>query len=124
MKNDIELLEFAGSAYVIDFEAFSKVFTVEPLPTDGKIFETKTTTHYDGGGVIQGSNVVTKEYPRGKEMDVSRYEMVKFMLEIVMNYNEEVDDSLGIKRALDGLPISFKVAFNTLVKYGILKEVK
>jgi hypothetical protein len=43
-------------------------------------------------------------------------------LEILFTFSEELDDDLWIARALAKTPISFKMAFNTLLSYGILKE--
>jgi len=40
-----------------------------------------------------------------------------------MDYNEELDTSLGADRALDKIPLSVKLAFNTLIKEKILVEV-
>jgi hypothetical protein len=40
-----------------------------------------------------------------------------------MDGTEETDDtSLGAERALDKTSLSFKIAFNTLFTYGVLKE--
>lgn len=124
MNNSVEYLEFAGIAYSLDFSAFDALLSVEIKPNDEKLTETETTVEYDMNMKSIGTTVVTREYQRGKEIDMSKYEMVRFMLEIVLGYNEEIDDSLGVQRALDGLPISYKIAFNTLIKYGILKEIK
>ena len=44
-------------------------------------------------------------------------------LEIILTYNEEVDDAMGLERALVDTTIPFKVAFNTLLNYEILKEI-
>ena len=45
------------------------------------------------------------------------------MLEVVLNDNEIVDDSLGI-RALRNSTIPFKLTLNTLINYNIIKEIK
>jgi len=42
----------------------------------------------------------------------------------VLIYNEEIDDTLGIDRAFSEAPISFKLAFNTLLDYDIIVEVE
>ena len=48
--------------------------------------------------------------------------MSKFMLEIVFSSGDEIDDKMGIT-ALNSLPTSYKLAFNTLLYHNILKEV-
>jgi hypothetical protein len=35
---------------------------------------------------------------------------------------EEKDDSLGLDRVLEKRPLSYRIAFNTLLEYNILKE--
>ena len=35
---------------------------------------------------------------------------------------DETDSTLGTERILDKTPLSYRIAFNTLLKYGILKE--
>ena len=123
MRNT-EFLEFAGVAYIINFEALESLLVYEQTQNNGKVIETETTQNYDAGLNPVSTTVVTREFQRGKEIDMSKYEMIKFMLDIVLAENEEMDDSLGMQRALGGAPISFKIAFNTLVRYGVLTEIK
>ncbi len=44
------------------------------------------------------------------------------MIEVLIDYDDEIDDSLGADRALSKTPISYKLAFNTLFNCGVLKE--
>jgi hypothetical protein len=44
------------------------------------------------------------------------------MVEILLDFEDESDASLGAERALEKTPLSYKLAFNTLYNYGILKE--
>lgn len=120
---ELEYLEFAGKTYVINLEAFDGLLVFDPTPKNDKVIETETTQMFDATMNPTSTSVVTREFQRGKEIDMSKYEMIRTMIDIILAYNEEIDDSLGIKRAFDGLPISFKIAFNTLIKYGILKEI-
>ena len=55
------------------------------------------------------------------EINFFKYEIIKVCLERVLNEYEEVDEELGAL-AEEGLSISFKIAFNTLIKYEILIE--
>jgi hypothetical protein len=49
--------------------------------------------------------------------------MIRLMMEILMDGTEETDDdTLGADRALEKTSLSYKIAFNTLYNYGILKE--
>ena len=61
--------------------------------------------------------------PRGKEIDAAKFEIIRTMLDVVLDYgDDESDTSLGSERALEKTPLSFKLAFNTLINYGIIKE--
>lgn len=124
MQQNIDLLEFAGSVYSINFEAFDRLLAIDSLLENNTLTEVETITTYNGANQIISTVVSNREYPRGKEIDMTKYEMIKFLLEIIMTYNEEIDDGLGAQRMLDKLPINFKIAFNTLVRYGILSEIK
>lgn len=55
------------------------------------------------------------------EINIFKYEMIKICLERVLDEPSEVDEELGMV-AEEGLPVSFKIAFNTLIKYEILIE--
>jgi hypothetical protein len=45
------------------------------------------------------------------------------MIEVLIDYDDEDSDTtLGVERALDKTPLAYKIAFNTLYNYGILKE--
>ena len=73
-------------------------------------------------------NLVTTPAISGESSDslhinAPKYEILRLMLEVVLNDNEVVDDSLGI-RALRNSTIPFKLTFNTLINYNIIKEIK
>lgn len=116
------MLDFAGTIYYIDISAFDKA--VEPVghkPTD-KITSSETKTVKDPDGKIVSQEELTHTHLRGKELDPSRYDVLKTMLDVVLDFEDEIDATLGAERALESTPLSFKLAFNTLYNYGIIKE--
>ena len=54
-------------------------------------------------------------------ISVVKYEVIKLLLEIIMDEQEEVDDVLGAKSS-NHLSIPFKLAFNTLLSKKLLKS--
>jgi hypothetical protein len=44
------------------------------------------------------------------------------MLDVVLDVTEEIDETLGAEMGLEKSSLSFKIAFNTLYEYGIIKE--
>ena len=116
------MIEFGGIFYYIDLSALDK--TLAPAgskPTDLiKTIEKKITK--DGDGNIISFEEYEVSTPRGREIDTGRFEVIRTMLEIILDYQDESDTSLGAERALDKTPLSYRLAFNTLYNYGILKE--
>lgn len=55
-------------------------------------------------------------------INIVSYDIIKMMIEVVITEREEVDETLGIHSA-NKLSIPFKVAFNTLLRYNILKSI-
>ena len=56
------------------------------------------------------------------EINIFKYEILKFCLDRILN---DIDDNIDEKipfYAQSELSISFKIAFNTLIKYNILTE--
>jgi hypothetical protein len=68
-----------------------------------------------------GDTLKNEDGTEGLEINIFKYEIIKVCLERVLNEYEEVDEELG-PLAEEGLSISFKIAFNTLIKYEILIE--
>jgi hypothetical protein len=54
-------------------------------------------------------------------ISVVKYEIIKLLLEVIMEEHEEVDDVLGGKGS-NHLSIPFKLAFNTLISKKLLKS--
>ena len=130
------MISFGGKKYTIDFLAIDKLVT-DGMSIEGddiEIEEVKTlsdievpTEDGEGTKIIQDlivTNVITKKYPKGKQIDAIKYEMVKGMLDIVLHEQETVDEKLGTQNALDEYSLSFKIAFNTLLYYEIIKTIK
>jgi len=116
------MIEFGGVIYYIDLDALSK--TISPIgskPTD-KYTEIEVKMVKDEKGKLVGTEHLETTSERGKEIDVTKYETIRTMIEVLIDYDEDVDTSLGVDRAFEKMPISFKIAFNTLYECGILKE--
>jgi len=106
------LLEIGGKELYLDIDRLSEIVRIEqePLPLT----------------VNEGQGDVELEEPLpdagGLHIDVTKYEMYREMIGALMMYNEEVDNKMG-KVALNSTTIPFKIAFNTLLMKGILKEL-
>jgi len=56
------------------------------------------------------------------EINLPRFEFFKLMMDTVCNTVDDIDDNLGVL-ALNKLPVSSKLAINTLIKYKIIKKL-
>lgn len=54
-------------------------------------------------------------------INIVKYETIKLMLDVLMDENEDVDETLGTKGS-GNLSIPFKLAFNTLASKQLLKS--
>jgi len=90
------MIEVLGENYYIDLESVSNVVNVE------------TPSIELSGDSEQTINLVS-------------FEVVKMLLEIIMTEREEIDDNLGVSLTKN-LSIPFRIAFNTLLKHGIIKH--
>lgn len=106
------LLEIGGKELYLDIDRLSEIVRIEqePLPL--------TVNEGQGGVEIEEPLPDTG----GLHIDVTKYEMYREMIGALMMYNEEVDNKMG-KVALNSTTIPFKIAFNTLLMKGILKEL-
>lgn len=118
------MVDIGGTVFIIDLDSYDGTVTIEDDGiSSGKTTEVETRTVYDNVGQPIETTVTSREYDKSKEIDAPRYDIVRMCVEILLSFNEELDDDLGIDRALAKTPISFKIAFNTLIEYGILKEI-
>lgn len=99
-----EYLDFAGKDFIIDFDSLSNLVKLPPMKLKD-----------ENGNPIDDES--------GPHIDVTKYEMIREMIGVVLNTNESVDDKLGMV-GLDSLPIPFKISYNTLIHYNILKEIE
>lgn len=118
------MIEFGGNIYYIDFKNLDKVLTSGSGPSTEETITKEIKTDLDGDGKPMHSQITTFATPKGKEVDFPKYEMIKYMVEILLEFvedDEETDFTLGIDRVLSKRPLSYQIAFNTLMANGILK---
>jgi hydroxyacyl-ACP dehydratase HTD2-like protein with hotdog domain len=116
------MLDFGGSVYHLDVEKFTTIIKMEH-PNGVDITETITKEIKDEKGKTITSEVITTKKERDMYIQQTMYELLREMIDIVLNDADEMDEELGSERALDKMSISYKIAFNTLIHYGILIEV-
>lgn len=119
------MLNLFGNLYYIDFEALDKVLTIEGTELKNNILETKKVVRTSGnGGDI--TKVIKQESYKPKEVNLARFEVIRNFIEdlaLASDSNQtDYDDTLG-SRNLRKMPTRFKLAYNTLMFYNILRKV-
>jgi hypothetical protein len=66
-------------------------------------------------------NTIKDDEGETLEINIFKYEIIKMCLDRVLNDYEDVDEEMGVF-ASNNVNVSLKIAFNTLIKYGILIE--
>lgn len=123
MKNYDSMLDFGGSVYYLDVNKFTELIRMDH-PNGNEIVESVIKEMKDEKGKTITSEVVTTKRERDMYIQQTMYELLREMIDIVLNETDEMDEELGSERALDKMSISYKIAFNTLIHYGILVEVE
>jgi hypothetical protein len=72
-------------------------------------------------GKTENDTDVDEEDDESIHINIFKYELIKMCLERILGEIDEVDESLG-KFGQEGASVSFKIAFNTLIKNQILIE--
>lgn len=120
--DDELLLDFGGRYYIMDFDAASDSMMLESEIKEE--FETETYFKIDENGNDVPIHKTVRSKPKSREINVTKYELLRWLATIVLDDDLIVDDTLGIDHALKNASLSFKMAFNTLVANGIIKEIK
>ncbi len=124
------MIEYGDSTYYIDIYALEKVISSDSTginKSDNKMVVTdrETKTYMDSEGQIISVEILEHASPKARELTGSKYDIVRMMLETVIDSKDDQDDTtLGSEYALNKSDFSFKLAFNTLLKYGILIETE
>jgi hypothetical protein len=114
------MIEFGGIYYYIDLDTLEKIITIQPEEGEYHTsIETTTKTFVDG--TIE-TTTVQASLPKMKELDAAKYDIIRNCIDIILDSDDQGDSALGAESALEQMPMAYKVAFNTLYKYEIIKE--
>jgi len=114
------MIDLGGINYYIDFEALDALISTDKSLEAQQVTEVEKKEYTDENGKVMSADITTKTYPKSKEIDGARYDCMGMMLQIIMNTDIEIDDTLGVDRGFAAMPLNWKIAFNTLKKNGVL----
>lgn len=117
------MIEYGDKIYIIDLEAIDKVITI--VPANSKTNEEVTIKrYYNGEGSLTHSEEITVKSLVDKTVDSIKYDSISNFIDIVTtDQGDDEDDALGAENLLRKKTLSFKIAFNSLLKLGIIKEI-
>lgn len=110
------MFEVAGEFYYFDLDNLSDVVRLEVKPPLNPIEEVLGGDDEVGGEETQFFTDPTQM------IDITKWEMLKGLIESILNENATTDNKMGIKGLESELSLPAKLAFNTLLKYKILNN--
>jgi len=116
------MLEFGDSLYFLDLKAFDKAITLSEYGKGKTQIDKELKQTLNEEGKVVMTEVYEKTVSASKEIDGAKYELLKSLIEFIIDYSDDSDDTLGADRALQQMPLGFKIVFNTLLNEGIIKE--
>jgi len=114
------MVDILGQMYYVDFKELNKFLMSDESFLSGTTEEIENTEIFnEEGNILTTSKVVTtKEKPR--EINVVRYDIIRGFIDDIGAQDDEEDSALGANN-LTKMSVRFKIAFNTLDYYNILK---
>ena len=116
-KNEKESPEFftiAGNQFYFDLDELSQFIRIEKDGVDDIL---------GGQEEIKEENKENSDsISEGQVIDLSKWETIKVMIESVLSETGHVDEAMGITKLGEQLSIPFRLSFNTLLNYKIIKE--
>lgn len=114
------MIEFGGIYYYLDIDVIEKMVYINYKEGDSHVSIEKTSKTFPDGTTEE--TVVNTQIPKIREIDAIKYDIIKECINIVLDADDQGDSALGAELALEDMQMAYKVAFNTLYNYGILKE--
>lgn len=111
------MVEIFGKSYYIDVENIvDKCTTYIPIKVNKE-----EDVDEDVEENIEDDEKLNIDTTTSIEVNIFKYEIIKMCLDRILNDFQDVDEEMGIF-GQNNVNVSFKIAFNTLIKYNILIE--
>jgi hypothetical protein len=115
------MIEFGNSVFYIDLKALDRAITINK-GNNNVVIDKETKNIFDGQGNLISTETFERIGQQNKEIDATKYDMLKTFIDFIMDDVDVSDDTLGSDRALEQANFSYKLIFNTLLNEGIIKE--
>lgn len=114
-----DFFNIAGSQYYFDLNELSQFIRIEKTESlDDFLSQNKKKKTKE-----EESEQESEQEPEENHIiDFPKWEMTKAMVECILNETGPVDEAMGVTKLGEQLTIPFRISFNTLLKYKIIKE--
>jgi len=117
-KQESDFFSIAGNYYYFDLEELSQFIKIEKSESvDDILGENKKEEETKNDSSTEEENPI-----EGQIIDLTKWETIKVMIESVLSENGPVDEAMGRTKLGEQLSIPFRLSFNTLLNYKIIKE--
>ena len=120
-----DLFNVAGEEFYFDLDRigeFIKLEKQENLEDLLKTVEIKSESDGEDGVIKDAEYYPKTEDSYGPMVDITKWEMTKAMVEVVLSEQGDVDETMGFAKLESQLSIPFKISFNTLLINKIVKK--
>jgi len=121
-----DLFEIAGVKYYFDLDQLTQFIRIEkPESVDDILGEAKKelAKKPEDTEDTENEELVEPELEGYSQIiDITKWETTKVMIESVLTEQGPIDEAMGRTKLSSQLSIPFKLSFNTLLKYQIIKE--
>lgn len=131
-KKEKPYLEFGGNVFYVNMASIIDVIRIDPveneipmmevLPPPATVKKSKSKKVVEPEVPMGEDILFLPDVGSGIQVDISKWEVLRMMIETIMSTHTEIDDKLGLAGLNNNTTIPFKIAFNTLLKYDILQE--
>jgi hypothetical protein len=119
-EEESQFFSIAGNHYYFDLDELSQFIRIEKNESvDDILGEPKNEKDLEDEEDLKES---TDPPIEGQIIDLTKWETIKVMIESVLSENSPVDEAMGITKLGEQLSIPFRLSFNTLLNYKIIKE--
>lgn len=117
------MIKLFGGYYYIDFDELDKFLSLSQNPDSKEKNDiTKTVVFEKIDGTLTKEVETTQEHLSHKEINGVKFELIRNFINDIGDEPDEGDEMLGFKQS-NKASIRFKLAFNTLTLYNILKKL-
>jgi hypothetical protein len=116
------MIAIDGENYYIDVDALDKELNTDEALSAGYVENETKHESFDGEGASLGSSIETNKTHKPREVDGFKYEMYMTLISTVLHSHLEPEDRM-MPLDLNGAPLNFTIAFNTLLFKKIIKKL-